>query len=84
MGAGKEVGDQFAHIAMGVLLALPVAYIAPFWACGLVGLVAAAYREDAQHRPHEGWRWPISGSMRWLDISMITLGALAVGFWRDF
>ena len=80
----KEFIDQLAHLGMGVALALPVAAYAPFWACGLAGLLCAVYREDAQHRPHEGWRWLISGSTRWLDIAVIALGATAVGFWRDF
>lgn len=84
MNVRKEAIDQAAHAAMGVLLALPVAPFAPWWACALTGLVGALYREDAQHRPREGWRWLILGSTRWLDIAIITLGACAVGFWRDF
>jgi len=82
MSAGKEAIDQTAHLAMGALLALPVAVYAPFWACALSGLVCAIYREDAQHRPSEGWGWVLRGKTRWLDIGIMTFGASAAGLWR--
>ncbi len=80
MSATKEIIDQAAHLALGAALALPVAWHAPPYLTVLVGLLCGVLREDAQHRPHEGWGWMTQGSGRWLDIAMFGIGSLAIGF----
>lgn len=93
--AGKEIGDQALHFvvaAAGLIWivlqpdTLPPYMVAGFW----YGLL----REDASHRPKEGWGWispieyigehddevvEIGGWGRWLDILFFTLGGTAVG-----
>jgi hypothetical protein len=67
---GKEIGSQVAHVLVGAAILLPVAARPdwpPMWA--LSAFLTALVREDAQHRPSEGWRWPLEGTYRrWLDM----------------
>ena len=80
MGFKKEVVDQTLHVLMGALLALPVAFVAPPHLTAVVGFISFVFREDAQHRPYEGWRWPIEGYGRWMDVAFGTLGSFAIGW----
>lgn len=80
MGLKKEAVDQTLHAVVTALILLPVAFASPPWLTGITGFLLCVYREDAQHRPHEGWRWMVSGSGRWLDVAFGTLGAVLVGF----
>ena len=80
MGFKKEAVDQTLHAVVTALILLPVAFASPPLLTGITGFLLCVYREDAQHRPHEGWHWMVSGSGRWLDVAFGTLGAVLVGF----
>jgi len=86
--SAKEAADQALHVALSAagLIPLPLVYHleSAGWAYLLAGTASglwfAWWREDAQHRPEEGWSWPFRGrGGRWLDIAFGTLGGLLVG-----
>ena len=93
---GEEIGDQILHVVQTVVGLVPIPIVAgvnPVWWAFLLAGIASAFwfsfwREDAQHRKKEGWRWMspvefrgthkgeivyIGGWKRWLDIGCATL-----------
>lgn len=77
----KEIIDQTLHVLMGAILVLPFALLDPRIAAVVTAAIAALYREDAQHRPDEGWAWLKHGTWRWIDIGAISTGGLLMGLW---
>jgi hypothetical protein len=73
-----KVLDQATHATITICGLLPVvAYPIALWAHLLAGFLFALTREDAQHRPEEGWSWPLHGSGgRWWDMFWGTAGGL--------
>jgi len=69
--------DQLLHVIVPVAFLLPVAYDpVSLWPWLLSCFLLAVYREDAQHRPEEGWQWVIGGGGRWVDVAFGTLAGV--------
>jgi hypothetical protein len=72
----KELRDQNAHWAVTAAI-LAIAVFVP-WGCTPAALLIAIYREDAQHRPTEGWGWILNWGTRHMDLAFGTLGGLII------
>lgn len=78
----KEIGDQVLHVLISLVGLSLLAFTQSLWAFTWAGFWFALTREDAQHRPDEGWSWPLNGWLRWVDIATGTLGGFLV--WLAF
>ena len=76
----KFLVDQAAHILISVCGLAAVALAPAWWSFSLAGFLFAITREDAQHRPAQGWGWPFKGWGRWIDIGFGALGGFAA-YW---
>ena len=76
----KEVRDQVLHVVVSLAGLVALAFTQSWWAFVLAGFWFAFVREDTQHRPDEGWLWPLYGWKRWIDIGFGTLGGLTAWF----
>ena len=80
-----EAVDQLLHAALAASgLIFIAAYPDAVWPYVLAGWWFAFWREDAQHRPDEGWAWMLQGRGRWLDLAFGTLGGAVVGLVAKF
>jgi len=95
----KEVWNQLAHLVVAVVILIwPCVWPASCWSWTLSAFLTAVVREDADHRPDEGWRWPtpwtfegihkgkptrIGGYRRWIDILAWSCGGPLVWLIRS-